>query len=621
MAPSSSDLKSLTENASKHLDRAAFDVYEQATSGNDEKPESIDAHDDPSSHLNSHRLAKFSKKIRTKARTHTQEVLHPKRESHNDTLSSSPTAPALAPSPSMSMENDRLYNPLPEYKGMQAKDLIHHPIDTVQSALHGASGAKFAEVVDNQVIPHGANVGLVRAYDKLNSAKNEKKTQGALSEVETLKKERQDAYVRWTMDRHVLKVRQDPPRTMERPRRAVYRKENKEGREEMQWSGYSQQVIRFYAEQYCDQHIDESPELPPANEEAINTSIERLLMTSMAYQTALMKVRHIYRWDNPHETAMYCSAFFLLLMVGHLGAGIILFTLCLVVYRWYHPPTPDRLREVIKHSEDTEKTALNLTQLIEQHGSRGWLDAAIEKMGPAAMLQLEDAADALEIVRNFYEWRDPPRTARTLGVLVVCCLMIVFCPLWLLVRGTQFGIGVMFFGIFPITSHYPQYRHLVSPFRWAFWKISTDAEWAIARIQAEARWTIEATKNNRSGGEDLGNTCNSTARSDADNDGEDAGLYIGKYHCTTKDQQGRLTHGHIRVTSVSIEFETAVRKNTLWTLQWDKVSAISKVRTDDGLCFEVGDEQRKYRIDALKGRNELFTQIIGYSGLSWQVSD
>ena len=58
------------------------------------------------------------------------------------------------------------------------------------------------------------------------------------------------------------------------------------------------------------------------------------------------------------------------------------------------------MREDIKRSEDTEKTALSITQLIEQHGSKGWLGALTEKMGPASMIQLEDMADALEIVRK-----------------------------------------------------------------------------------------------------------------------------------------------------------------------------------------------------------------------------
>ena len=46
-------------------------------------------------------------------------------------------------------------------------------------------------------------------------------------------------------------------------------------------------------------------------------------MTSMSYQTALMKVRYIYRWDEPQTTAIYCSAYFLLLVIGQLGSGIV----------------------------------------------------------------------------------------------------------------------------------------------------------------------------------------------------------------------------------------------------------------------------------------------------------
>lgn len=83
---------------------------------------------------------------------------------------------------------------------------------------------------------------------------------------------------------------------------------------------------------------------------------------------------------------------------------------------------------------------------------------------------------------SFYEWRDPPRTARVLGVLIACLLVFTLCPLWLLVRGAQSCVGVMFFGIFPISSHRPQFRHFVSPFKWAFWGISTDGKFAAHRL-------------------------------------------------------------------------------------------------------------------------------------------
>ena len=72
----------------------------------------------------------------------------------------------------------------------------------------------------------------------------------------------------------------------------------------------------------------------------------------------------------------------------------------IVLRRHLYPPTIDDLREGIKRSEDVEQTATSLTQLIEQHGSRGWVDALIEKVGPRSLVALTDMADTLEIMRK-----------------------------------------------------------------------------------------------------------------------------------------------------------------------------------------------------------------------------
>lgn len=46
-------------------------------------------------------------------------------------------------------------------------------------------------------------------------------------------------------------------------------------------------------------------------------------MTSMAYQTAIMNIRHIYRWDDVNETAMYMGAYILLLLLGQVSSGMV----------------------------------------------------------------------------------------------------------------------------------------------------------------------------------------------------------------------------------------------------------------------------------------------------------
>ena len=72
----------------------------------------------------------------------------------------------------------------------------------------------------------------------------------------------------------------------------------------------------------------------------------------------------------------------------------------LVLWRHLYPPTVEDLRESIKRSEEVDQTATSITQLIEQHGSRGWMDALIEKLGPRSLLALTDMADTLEIMRK-----------------------------------------------------------------------------------------------------------------------------------------------------------------------------------------------------------------------------
>lgn len=248
MALESSQTSAIADTSS--LDRSTFNVYEQAQRhlvdpvSADQAQQPTESSDNGENELadSPSRLKQFSQKLQSKASAKKERLLHPSREQHAPKDSISVTT--LAPAPSNVSDEDRLYKSLPEHKGIQAKDLLHHPVDTVQSALHGASGAKFAAVMDNQVIAHGADVGLVRAYDKLGDAKNEEQKYEAFEEFEAIKKGRQDAYVRWTMDRHVLKVRQDPPRSLEWPQKDDYRTKNKAGNISFRWANYAHQVSR-----------------------------------------------------------------------------------------------------------------------------------------------------------------------------------------------------------------------------------------------------------------------------------------------------------------------------------------------------------------------------------------
>lgn len=238
-----------TESLSQGLDRATFNVYPHADrhlvtplhrkEEDSDASVSVSEDDDARPDLNVtslNNLRRFSKKVRRK----TDKILHPRHKKQKS--ADSWTVPTLAPPPSQAADGDRMYNAVPEQKGPDFKEVVKNPISTVQSVLHGATGAKFAEALDNQVIAHGAEVRIVRAYDDVKSAETDDAKTSALEALESLKKERQDAYVRWTLDRHVLKVRQVPPRTTTRPKREDYEPQGEDGKAAMQWLDYGHNV-------------------------------------------------------------------------------------------------------------------------------------------------------------------------------------------------------------------------------------------------------------------------------------------------------------------------------------------------------------------------------------------
>jgi hypothetical protein len=72
----------------------------------------------------------------------------------------------------------------------------------------------------------------------------------------------------------------------------------------------------------------------------------------------------------------------------------------MVVKRPYYHPAIEELRRDLERSEDTEFTALNIPQLIEQHGAHGWVNPLIAKAGPSVLSQTEDLANFLEVLRK-----------------------------------------------------------------------------------------------------------------------------------------------------------------------------------------------------------------------------
>ena len=113
----------------------------------------------------------------------------------------------LAPSPTTAATPYRLNTQSPEQGLHGFKDIIRQPVETIKAKVERKSNRELAGNLATQAVSHAHNVELVHAQDRVTSAETEQERLSASSDLEALKKARQDMFVRWTMDRHVLKIR------------------------------------------------------------------------------------------------------------------------------------------------------------------------------------------------------------------------------------------------------------------------------------------------------------------------------------------------------------------------------------------------------------------------------
>lgn len=137
-----------------------------------------------------------------------QKDEHRDKQHEDDDDDDDDHVPTLAPLPPFaSIEDQRLEHDLNEKsKFPPAKDFMDRPFSALQSVVQDQRGSDFAENITKSEVAHGASVQLVRQRDKVAAAKTESEKAAEVETLVQMKQLRQDAYVRWTIDRHVRRV-------------------------------------------------------------------------------------------------------------------------------------------------------------------------------------------------------------------------------------------------------------------------------------------------------------------------------------------------------------------------------------------------------------------------------
>ncbi|KAH7378192.1 hypothetical protein DE146DRAFT_701511 [Phaeosphaeria sp. MPI-PUGE-AT-0046c] len=527
-----------------------------------------------------------------------------------DVLKSAP--PLLANSndePSIS----RLVHKLPTPDKPTIKDFMQNPIATVKSKVSDRGNQQVAANIAAKEIPHGEEVDLINAHDAVRYANTEKERSMAIQDVERLMEERQSTYARWSLDRHITKLRVLSKETMVRKPQAEFQQKDGHGHLQTNWKAYVSHLLGFYCEMYGGQYVGYGSNPPKPSKETIMPNIERLIIATSPFQEFIMTTRRVYRWENRAETMKYLCIYLILWYINLLLPGILSAIFYLVIERRFHGNTLEDLREEIKHREDTQRTALSLSEFIEKRGDEKWADDIVSTLGPWLMIQLADLANFFESIRNFYEWRKPTRTAATLvvltGIIVACSLL----PTWFLVKAITLSMGFTFFALFPLATNFPDYRLLVSPTKRLLWNIPTHAEWAIQYIQAEGTRIID------------GMALSKPVKLDTLSPITHDSIYTGSY---------ASTKGHLIVDTTSCRFISHLDHAALFHVphaqlelveKMDRVVAKklpAKIKSNSGKDLKISlskGGEREYVVQDMEKRDEAFGQIVGFSGRVWQV--
>ena len=283
-------------------------------------------------------------------------------------------------------------------------------------------------------MPHGQEVDLVKAATAASQARAEEEKVQAEETLSEMLRQRQNTYVRWTLDRHVTKIRVLPRDRIKLKPRSEFEKKDSQGKTIIDWRSYGSHLLEYYAHRYGGQYIGYGSDPPAPSKETIMPNIERLIVDTSPIQEFIMTTRRVYRWEKPRETTKYLIIYTILWYLNLLLPGVLSAILYLVVQRRWHSQTMQDLREDIHHRENIQRTALSLTEFIEKRGNENWAHDLLQEIGPWLMVQLADLANFFESVRNFYEWRKPTRTFAVLVVFALFILATVLTPIWLLIK-------------------------------------------------------------------------------------------------------------------------------------------------------------------------------------------
>ncbi|KAF2764268.1 hypothetical protein EJ03DRAFT_378752 [Teratosphaeria nubilosa] len=348
-----------------------------------------------------------------------------------------------------------------------------------------------------------ADEQLLDAHDDLDRLKAEHRQErinndlapeleGTARRIDGLEHEREDLAVAWDMARYVRRARV-VRRPIKWPLKERYHVQGPDGRVEgfnwMKWIGH---LILYGFQDTSLQYIDPTNAVPYSKEE-LNRTIERLLVAAEPSVYWWMRVRHVYRWEDPWLTFKWLVLYLVLLKTGYFMSWYWCYLLYSVITNYDGRHSRWWMRKAHDRSQDRKARAALLSEMVMRHGPDNWLEPLLDEFGPWLQLQLRDLAQFLEISSNYYMWKNVSSTTWTCVGYFTLLLISAIPDVQFSIKVFWVAVGVYFFMSRPIASLYPRFRHVVNPLKWFFWHQPTGSEYAFGYLRKHALPPIDRT--------------------------------------------------------------------------------------------------------------------------------
>lgn len=203
-----------------------------------------------------------------------------------------------------------------------------------------------------------------------------------------------------------------------------------------------------------------------------------------------------------------------------------------------------------------------------------------------------------------------------------------------MLRCTWVILGFLFFGLWPISSVYPQYRLLVSPARWAFWGVPTQALWGISQLQLHAARVKRGLREKAEQGWQEGYSQSVPGTQGLPQ------VDLASFSCIFHSESRHP--GKLVISTAGVRFQGVGKarkpEKAAFDISYPQLVEICKKQTkakqalpvnvatrllnameityevDDGQAFGQG----KIVLENLRGRDRAFNLILAFSGLEWK---